>query len=506
MAMDPPHAAGRRFGDYSILRLIARGGMGVVYEAQHLRFGNHVALKLIDKPSHDEDVMTRRFLREGRTLDAIRHPNIVRVFEVGFENGCPFIAMELIRGETLRERIDRLGSLSKHELFDLFVPICDAVATLHGAGILHRDLKLANVMLSERTGRCEPMLLDFGIAKDVATGHDETVLTHSEGILGTPRYLSPEQALNPKAASPLSDQYAVGVMLYECIAGRPPFSAEGPYGLMHAILNAAVEPPSRFSGQREGELDNLVLRAMHREPSSRFPDVRSLGHALAALRPAEPREPATRRSGHPDPAFDRTEHDWSRSTPASARVRATAAGLGPGRGFLRDSRSAPPSSSRTNPPSAPSGAPSSSRVARPSTDNDSVESTVPSRLTTGPFYEVTALDARIIRVRRTPREFSTAAEVAAEQLRVGLALDRLGRAQKRLLVDSRHAPHGTDERLADAFLALRHEIGRGFERTAVLVASKVGILQATRLNKKMSLGGAVATFDSEREALEFLRK
>jgi serine/threonine protein kinase len=348
------------------------------------------------------------------------------------------------------------------------------------------------------------MLLDFGIAKDVATGHDETVLTHSEGILGTPRYLSPEQALNPKAASPLSDQYALGVMLYECIAGRPPFSAEGPYGLMHAILNAAAEPPSRFGGQRDGELDALVLRAMHREPSSRFTDVRSLGQALEALRP-ESREPSTRRSGLPDPALDRTERDWSRATPASARVRATAPGLGPGRGFVRDSRSTPPSS-RTNPPSDGSGSPSSSRGSAPSKESDSVDSTVPSRLTTGPFYEVTALDARIIRVRRTPREFSSASEIAAEQLRVGLALDRLGRVQKRLLVDSRHAPHSTDERLADAFLALRHEIGRGFERTAVLVASKVGILQATRLNNKMSLGGAVATFDSEREALEFLRK
>src|SRR5687768_16796938 len=122
---------GRRFGDYRIVRLLARGGMGSVYEAEHVPSGRVVSLKLPDASTSSDATAMRRFRVEGQLLDSIRHPNIVRVFEVGFEEDCPFIVMELLRGETLRAKVERRGPLSCGEVVELFLPICEAVATLH---------------------------------------------------------------------------------------------------------------------------------------------------------------------------------------------------------------------------------------------------------------------------------------------------------------------------------------------------------------------------------------
>ena len=146
--------------------------MGRVYEAEHVPSGRVVALKLPDASTSNDATALRRFRAEGRLLDSVRHPNIVRVFEVGFEEDCPFIVMELLRGETLRAKVERQGRLSRGEVVELFIPICDAVAALHDAGIVHRDLKLCNIMLTERTGALVPMILDFGISKDLVAGRN----------------------------------------------------------------------------------------------------------------------------------------------------------------------------------------------------------------------------------------------------------------------------------------------------------------------------------------------
>jgi eukaryotic-like serine/threonine-protein kinase len=228
----------RLLGGYRPTRLLARGGMGAVYEAEHAATGDRVALKVIDRPLAHEPTARERFLREGRILNALRHPNIVRLFEVGLDDDRPFIAMELLSGETLRDRLTREGRLSRAAALELFVPICDAVSAIHRAGVLHRDLKPSNVMLVRRGAATVPVILDFGISKDTAALLEDSTLTRTQGLLGTPLYLSPEQTLNSKAASPRSDQYALGVMLYQCITGLSPFSGASPYELMHAILNA----------------------------------------------------------------------------------------------------------------------------------------------------------------------------------------------------------------------------------------------------------------------------
>jgi len=418
--------------------------MGSVFEAEHLRSGRVVALKLPDAAATNDETALRRFRAEGRLLDSVRHPNIVRVFEVGIEQDCPFIVMELLRGETLRAKVERQGALAHGEVLELFIPICGAVAALHDAGIIHRDLKLCNVMLTERAGKFVPIILDFGISKDLVVGGGSWgVQTQSGAFVGTPRYLSPEQTLNPKAASPLSDQYAVGLMLYECLTGRSPFAAEVPYALMHAILTAPVVPPSEVEPRVGQRMDAVVLRAMQRDPKERYPHLRALARALREQ-----------------------QNNGARESAPSERV------------------------------SAVSPSPRLGQAAEANTTVRSIE----------PFHEVILLEPQIVLVRRSARKFMTEADVVDERRRIGATLDQLGRRRKRLLVDSRRAPLSTDDHLSAAFAALRTEIGRDFERTAVVVDTKIGILQANRLNRQTALDGALAAFENETEALAFLKK
>jgi serine/threonine protein kinase len=336
-------------------------------------------------------------------------------------------------------------------------------------------------MLAERDGELLPMILDFGISKDlVAADGTLGAQTQSGAFVGTPRYLSPEQTLNPKAASPLSDQYAVGIMLYECLTGQSPFAAEVPYALMHAILTAPVVPPSQVEPRVDAAMDAIVLRAMDRDPKERFPSLRALARALretGGVRPSQPPERTTIASPFGASAS-------SERAVRLARVGDTSSTLPSG--GLRRAGSSPPGSSRDSvPPKAASPTP-----------------LVPAE----PFHEVLLLEPRIVLVRRSARRFVDETEVAEERRRVGAALDKLGRQRKRLLVDSRRAPLSSDDRLATAFTALREEIGRDFERTAVVVASKIGILQANRLNRETTLDGALAAFETEAEALAFLKK
>jgi serine/threonine protein kinase len=482
MKSEPSSPQGRRFGDYRVVRLLARGGMGRVYEAEHAPSGRLVALKLPDASTSSDATALQRFKAEGRLLDSVRHPNIVQVFEVGVEGDSPFIVMELLKGETLRAKVERQGPLSRREVVELFIPICDAVATLHDTGIVHRDLKLCNVMLAERPSGTVPMILDFGISKDlVAGGGTLGPQTQSGAFVGTPRYLSPEQTLNPKAASALSDQYAVGIMLYEALTGRSPFAAEVPYALMHAILTAPVVPPSEVEPRVTPDCDALVLRAMARDPKERFPSLRALARALRELA-ASPRtsQPPERRAAFGasrTPPASTLPTRLGRAADETTTVRSGVAS--------RPGGVTPPSSRRSEAPAPALTAP-----------------LVPAE----PFHEVALIEHNIVQVRRSARNFANASEVMEERRRIGAALDQIGRERKRLLVDSRRAPLSTDDRLASEFMALREEIGRGFERTAVVVGSKIGILQANRLNRETTLDGALAAFENDRDALVFLKK
>jgi serine/threonine-protein kinase len=273
-------------GPYRIVRELGRGGMGIVYEALHEHLRRRVAIKLMRPELLAERLQVERFVREGRAACNIHHPHVVSVYEFDFVDGAPYLVMDYLEGETLAERLLARGHLPLPELLATLLPVLSAVAAAHAAGIVHRDLKPSNIMLARLgTGRELPKVVDFGTSKLLA----EPALTHSAALLGTPYYMAPEQARASSQVDARSDQYALGVILYECSTGFRPFEAEGAYAVIHAIMSLPVARPSSLRPERglPDGFDDVVLRAMAREPAQRFADVRALGAALLRFAPLE---------------------------------------------------------------------------------------------------------------------------------------------------------------------------------------------------------------------------
>ncbi len=273
-------ASGAHVGSYVLSRELGKGAMAIVYEARHVQLGKRVALKSMHPHLAADGKAAARFLREGKAAAQIRHPNVVDVFDVGVHDGVPFLVMELLDGADLAALLRERGKLPLRELVDVMIPVLAAVQAAHAVGVIHRDLKPSNVVLARRDdGSLSPTILDFGISKlqDDAIQGD---LTASEVLLGTVHYMSPEQTRGGRNASAASDQYALGVMLYECATGVKPFGGNTPYALMHAIVSARVAAPSALDPELPAAFDDVVLRAMHREPAKRFASVRELGANL----------------------------------------------------------------------------------------------------------------------------------------------------------------------------------------------------------------------------------
>lgn len=270
------------FGSYTAARLLGQGAMGVVYEARNPARAGHFAVKAMHGSLTGDAVAIGRFLREAQTMVEVTHPHVVRIEDSGIQDGRPYIVMEYIEGETMASWLDKAGRLSPPQLTALFLPMLSAVAALHNRRIVHRDLKPANVML-RRGDSDQPVLLDFGISRIDEASKGNIDLTRSEVLLGTLQYLSPEQLRSAKWAGPQSDQYALGIMMYQCLTGRHPFHGESHYELMHAIVTAPVVPPSRQAPGLSADFDAVVLRAMNRDPARRFPGVRALGSALLSF-------------------------------------------------------------------------------------------------------------------------------------------------------------------------------------------------------------------------------
>jgi serine/threonine-protein kinase len=272
-----------RYGQYSVVRELGRGGMARVYEGQHPQLGSRVALKVMEPILAAQPLAAARFLREAKAASQIRHTNVVQVFDVGTQDGIPFIVMEFLDGTDLATLLARKGALPLSGIVEIFLPVISAVETAHRSGIIHRDLKPANLMLTGRGPRsAHPMVLDFGISK-IMSEDNEGNLTRSESLLGTAQYMAPELTRGARFATTSSDQYALGVMLYECATGTRPFRGDSTYELMHAVVTAPVVPPSQINPALSPMFDAFVLRAMHRDPSKRFPSVQALGSALLSF-------------------------------------------------------------------------------------------------------------------------------------------------------------------------------------------------------------------------------
>lgn len=268
---------GARLGRYRVLRRIGSGGMATVYEAMHDDLEKRVAVKTLHPTLALDPEARGRFLREGRAAARIRHPNVVEVFDVGQEGDTLYLVMEHLAGEDLGNLLGREGALSAERFVDLLLPVIAAVMTAHEAGVVHRDLKPENVFLAQaRNGTVVPKVLDFGISKVSGGG---ARLTGSAAMLGTPVYMSPEQA-QAGHVDHRSDQYALGVMLYECATGTLPFQAPELYPLLHAIVQGEHRPPRALRPEIAPALEAVIERAMHRDPERRFASLRELGNAL----------------------------------------------------------------------------------------------------------------------------------------------------------------------------------------------------------------------------------
>src|SRR5258708_2378572 len=272
-----------QFGQYRVVRMLAQGGMSQIFEGRHPQLGSRVALKVMQPALAAQPMAAQRFLREAKAASQIRHQNVVEVFDIGIEGGVPFIVMEFLEGSDRAKLLIEKGAMPLAGIVDVFLPVISAVATAHQTGIIHRDLKPSNLMITSRAPRgTHPMVLDFGISKMIDE-EIESTLTKSESLLGTVQYMAPELTKGAKFATAASDQYAIGVMLYECATGRRPFTGASHYDLMHAIVTAPVKPPSEVRDSLPHEFDEVVLRAMNRDPARRFPSVQALGSALLSF-------------------------------------------------------------------------------------------------------------------------------------------------------------------------------------------------------------------------------
>ena len=276
-------AEGSRFGAYVIGPCIGHGGMARIYRAEHEGLQRQVALKVLTDGAAPGTEGRTRFLREARIAAAIKHPNVVNIFDVGLENRIPYLVMELLVGQDLEGLLHSHGALDESTIIDIFIPVVAGLVAVHDAGVVHRDLKPGNIFLSERGNQeIEPKLLDFGISK--AAGADNLRVTSAtRGLLmGTPLYMSPEALMGGEMTT-LSDQYSLAVMLYECATGINPFVADTMVETARRVTTGdyprLAEQPVRPSRRLSG----IIERAMSIDPSQRFPDMRALGQELLNL-------------------------------------------------------------------------------------------------------------------------------------------------------------------------------------------------------------------------------
>jgi serine/threonine-protein kinase len=267
---------GDHLGKWVIYQQLGRGGMGRVYLAQEEIGGRQVALKVLAAELAQEAGFLARFQLEIETLSQLDHPNIVRFYEAGFENGLYFYAMEYVDGKSLDDLLDERDRLPWSEVLDIALQICPALKHVHDHGVIHRDLKPANILL---TSDSIVKLTDFGIAKVFAQGH----LTATGGVVGTAEFLSPEQAAG-KPVTKRSDLYSLGIVLYTLLIGRPPFTGESFVELLHKHRYAQFDAPAKIIPELPYEIDEVICNLLEKDPAARPPDCAVLARQLDSIR------------------------------------------------------------------------------------------------------------------------------------------------------------------------------------------------------------------------------
>lgn len=265
-------------GRYRVEAVIATGGMSTVYRGLDTRLDRPVALKVMDSRYSGDSQFLTRFQREAKAVARLKGDGLVAVYDQGGGSpGAepPFLVMELIEGGTLRELLRERGPMPPHAVAAVLAPICDGLAVAHAAGLVHRDVKPENVLISDDG---EVKIADFGLVRAVA----EAGITSTSVILGTAAYLSPEQ-VGTGESDPRSDVYAVGILAYELLSGRTPFTGDTALSVAYQRMDNDVPPPSSAIAGVPRQFDDLVRRATARNPADRFADAGELGAALAEV-------------------------------------------------------------------------------------------------------------------------------------------------------------------------------------------------------------------------------
>ncbi len=263
-------------GRYRLEELIGEGGMAVVYRAYDLALNRPVAVKILRAQYGSDANFLRRFEREAQAAARLVHPNIVNVYDVGRDDGVHYIVMEYVRGQTLKHLILRHAPFRLEHAAHIVGQVAAALDYAHRQGLVHRDIKPQNILVDDQG---VAKVTDFGIAK----GLTDVSLTEAGVGMGTVHYVSPEQARG-EAATPASDIYALGVVLYEMLTGRLPFDADNPIGLAMQHVNAPPPPPRQFNPDLPPQVEAIVLRALAKDPAQRYPSAGALAEALAHWR------------------------------------------------------------------------------------------------------------------------------------------------------------------------------------------------------------------------------
>lgn len=275
MDIDLSDPAQRRFGDYELIEKIGQGGMGVVYRARQHGLERDVAIKLLAAGPWASDEFVERFRREARSAARMQHPNIVEIYEFGHREGLNYFSMRLIEGRSLAQRLNADGVLPAIEAARLLRTLTEAMDYAHRLGVLHLDLKPANVLLTKDGA---PLIADFGLARRIDAGHDGG----SDEVSGTPSYMAPEQAtleMHPLTAA--TDIYGLGAILYEVLTGTPPFRGSDPQATLQRVVNEEPTRPRALRKDIPADLEAICLKCLEKDPTQRYPSAQALADDLA---------------------------------------------------------------------------------------------------------------------------------------------------------------------------------------------------------------------------------
>jgi eukaryotic-like serine/threonine-protein kinase len=273
---------GRCIGDYELLEELGRGGMGVVYQARHLRLNRVVALKMILAGSHAGEQDLLRFLAEAEAVAALQHPHVVQLFDFGQHQGLPYFTLEFVAGGSLADRLQGTP-LAPREAARVVEQLARGMAYAHERGILHRDLKPHNVLLAEDG---TPKITDFGLAKKLDVGSG---FTPTGAVMGTPSYMAPEQAVGKsKEVGPAADVYALGAILYECLTGRPPFRAALALDTLMQVVSDEPVAVRQLQPRLPADLETIAHKCLQKEPGKRYDTAQELAEDLRRFQNGEP--------------------------------------------------------------------------------------------------------------------------------------------------------------------------------------------------------------------------